>query len=101
MIRSFHVELDHGHSPDDEQYSAGVTPYSIIEHPFRVLVFDENCCLLGVATTALGAAFDVDEHSMKFINYFRSWANAIILARVDLGTQRIVARLGDVNASAT
>lgn len=71
---------------------ARATPESLIDHPFRILVHDEECHLMIVGTAAIGPPIDIDRYSLALISSALGWANAIILNRVDLTIHRVVAR---------
>lgn len=88
--RNYQIESDY--RMDESQYGACPSGYSVIEHPFRVLVHDDECRLLLVGTATFGPANDSDCYAMQLIESIRGWSNALIINRVDLTTHRIVAR---------
>lgn len=102
---NYQVEADFYHSGKTSFpffVPSQASPFSIIEHPFRIIVHDEECEVLGVGTATFGPAGDVDKYAMEFITSFPTWMNALIYNRCDLAIRRVIARsLTDASPSPT
>lgn len=83
----------------DSGVGARPSPFSIIEHPFRILVHDEECRLMIVGTASLGPPSDPLRYAQHLCWNALGWMNAVVINRTDLAVEKILSRrFGETDA---
>lgn len=82
MAATYFTEVIFPDDPEREKMNER-TPFSLIEHPFRVLVYDSEAHLLAIGTCALGPLGQPTLHAQKFAEGWAGYASASIISRVD------------------
>lgn len=89
-LPDWHIETDYQLNADAP--TGTLSPYSFIEHPFRIIVHNEDCDCLLMATATFGPAADILASCILLVTSIEWWFTALILNRIDLSVRRILVR---------
>lgn len=82
LSRTWFIEADfrEGHDLAGSRNS----PFSLIDHPFRVIVETHGFEMVLIGTVALGSIEDPFRYARDFTYYDRGWSHSLVLSRSGL-----------------